>query len=376
MKKFGMKQVSVIVSVVVFSILLVAFIIILNFNSRKAPVDVLKEKTSVGLILNGSRNDRSWNSAHYEALLRTAGMLNIEVICREFVPEDENCYSTICSLIDDDDCRIVICSSYGYGEQIERAAAEYPDRYFLHASGTAYGKNLGSFFGRMYQFRYLSGIAAGLAAKNGVIGYVAAFPISEVNRGINAFTLGVRSVNPDASVHVRFCNSWNDDEPAADAAQALITECGAEVIAMHTNSLAPLKTADANGVWSVGYNFDNSELCPDTFLTGCVWEWDNYYYEQILSCLQGKFRGEHIWLGIESGTMELVDINPGVNDPEKYKKAVEAARALFENYSYDVFYGPVTDIGGRGRIGEGESMSDDRMLNKFDWYVEGVEIEQ
>ena len=376
MKKLSMKQISVIVSVLAFTILMVAVIIILNFTKGDIRTDILAESTHVGLVLNGSKEDRSWSQSHYEALGRIAPELNLDVIVREYVPEDERCVDTIRELVEKDSCLVVICNSYGYGEYIERAAAEYPDNYFLHISGMAYSSNLGSCFGRMYQLRYLSGIAAGMQTKTGHIGYVAAFPISEVNRGLNAFTLGVRSVRPDAVVHAAFIDSWTDDESAGKAAEKLIRECGADVIAEHTDSLAPVNKCRELGVLAIGYNEDNSEIFPETLLTSCVWKWDNYYYEQILSCLQGKFRGEHQWLGMDSGIMELVELDKtGIAVPGT-AGMIEEVRERFSTSTFDVFYGEIYDNEGNLRIAEGESMSDSTMLNEFDWYVEGVVIEQ
>ena len=221
MKKLSMKQISLIVSTTVFAILLVAVLIILNFTKKNTYVDVLKDKTDVGLLLNGVADDRSWSMAHAEALESISDELNLNIVCRENVAADESCVDVIRSLIEDG-CVIIIATSFDFGQYMEQCAAEFPDIYFLHATGTAEGNNIGSFFGRMYQFRYLSGIIAGMQTKTNSIGYVASFPISEVNRGINAFTLGVRSVNPEAVVHVSFCGSWTDDEPAAASSEKLI----------------------------------------------------------------------------------------------------------------------------------------------------------
>ncbi len=374
MNKLSMAKISILVSITLFSILAAAIIIILNFNNRTGGDASEEERICIGLIMNGKADDRSWGQSHYESLARVAGEMGAELVYREEVPEDEHCDDVIDELVNSAGCKVVIADSYGYGEQIKAAAERYPDVYFLHAAGSESGHNIGSFFGRMYQFRYLSGIIAGNQTKTNKIGYVAAFPIDEVNRGINAFTLGVRSVNPEAEVYVSFCGSWTDDEAAGESAETLIGEYGIDTLTLHCDSLAPHRAADSRGVWSIGYNYDNSELFPDTYLTACVWDWDSYYREQIQSCVTGKFRGEHKWLGIESGIMELVD--PGRNGIASpgYSEPLEAAKARFESFGYDVFYGPVTDSEGIVRVPEGESMSDAAMLGSFDWYVEGVRV--
>ncbi|MBQ9384276.1 MAG: BMP family ABC transporter substrate-binding protein, partial [Ruminiclostridium sp.] len=288
---------------------------------------------------------------------------------------DNRCYDTIEDLVEDDNCKIVICTSDLYGQYCEEAAKTYPDSVFLHCAGREEGANIGSYFGRMYEIRYLSGIIAGNQTNTGHIGYVAAFPSSAVDRGINAFTLGVRSINPTATVHVSFCNSWTDDTLAEASVNMLIDKCGADVISTHMDSLAVLRKADERGAWMIGCDHDNSELFPDTYLTGCVWKWDSYYKEQIQSVLRGKFRGEWQWLGIESGIMELVDPAKTGNARPGYENALAYAKKQFEEHTADVFYGPINDIDGKLRIAEGESMPDDAMYDDFGWYVEGVKIE-
>ncbi len=371
----SMKHLSLGVSIAVFGILTAAIIIIINFSRVETAGDPLKDTTNVGLILVGPKDDRGWSSSHYEALERISDELHLNIVVKENIPTDNRCYNTIKDLVEDDNCRIVICASDQYGKYCEEAAKKYSDRVFLHCAGREEGPNIGSYFGRMYEIRYLSGIIAGNQTKTGHIGYVAAFPSSTVDRGINAFTLGVRSVNPDATVHVSFCNSWTEDSLAMASVNMLIDKCDSDVIATHTDSLSALRKADERGAWIIDCDYDNSELFPNTYLTGCVWKWDSYYREQILSVLQGKFRGEWQWLGIESGIMELVDPAKTGNAYPGYETALENAREQLTKHTTDVFFGPINDIDGRLRIPEGESMSDDRMYDNFDWYVEGVKIE-
>lgn len=247
-------------------VLLIVVVGIFLINGKREDTDVTKEKTKVGFVLNGNCDDRSYSQSHYEGMQKTAQKLNLDVTYRESVPTDERSKEVMQELIDDG-CKIIICNSYDYGEEIVEVAEENPDIYFFHATGIRQGKNLATYFGRMYQFRYLSGIVAGLQTETNEIGYVAAFPISEVNRGINAFTLGVKSVNPDASVYVEWCNSWTDDAATEQAAEELFDAHAIDVVAMHTDSLRVLELAEERGIWSIGYNLDNCEKFPNTFLT-------------------------------------------------------------------------------------------------------------
>lgn len=361
-----------IISVTVI-VLLIAVAGIFLINAKNEDTDVTKEKTKVGFILIGTRDDKSYSQSHYEGMQKTAEKLNLDVIYRECVPTDAQSKEVMENLIAEG-CKIIICSSYDYGEEILEVAEENPDIYFFHATGITQSKNLATYFGRIYQFRYLSGIVAGMQTETNEIGYVAAFPISEVNRGINAFTLGVKSVNPDAVVHVEWCNSWTDDAAAGMAAEKLFDTHAIDVVAMHTDSLRVLELAEERGIWSIGYNLDNYENFPDTFLTAPVWQWENYYEPYILKCLQGKFKGNNYWEGANTGVVGLAPLTPNVK--AGVEKRIADKREQFESGVLDVFYGPIRDNEGNLRVAAGESMSDAVMLNSFNWYVEGVEVHE
>ncbi len=358
---------KVIAIVIPIIVLLLVGLCIMTMHSE----DETEKVTKVGVILNGSREDKSWCASHCEALEKTAETLNLSLTYKERIITD-NIAGKIQELIDEG-CEIIIANSFEFGEAMKKASEEYPTIHFFHCSGVDEGKNFTSYFGRMYQIRYLTGIAAGLQTATNEIGYVAAFPIPEVNRGINAFTLGVKSVNPDAKVYVRWINSWVADEIAENAAETLCSEHNIDVLAMHTDSIAPLEVAERHGIMSVGYHRANSELCPNTYLTAAVWDWENFYTEQIRYCLQGKYAGTNYWIGIETGIVDIAELSDKAHKDADKKIKAEYQRLM--DGTHDVFYGPVYDNMGRLRIAEGESMTDRAMLNEFDWYVEGVVID-
>lgn len=358
---------------VVAAIIVVTVAGIFLINGKRENTDITKEQTKVGFLLIGTCDDKSYSQSHYEGMKKAAEKLNLNVTYKEEVPTDERSKAVMQELIEDG-CEIIICSSFDYGEEIFEMAEEYPNIYFFHATGVRQSKNLATFFGRIYQFRYLSGMVAGRQTESNEIGYVAAFPISEVNRGINAFTLGVKAVNPDAVVHVKWCNSWTDDEAAGAAAEELFDTYDIDVVAMHTDSLRVLELAEERGIWSIGYNLNNSDSFPNTFLTAPVWQWENYYEPYILKCLQGKFKGNNYWEGATTGVVGLAPLTKNVKIGTI--QLIEEKRSLFESGMADVFYGPIRDNQGNLRIAEGESMTDDAMLNSFDWYVEGVKVHE
>lgn len=362
-----MKKILVIAGAII-GVIIIGIVLI---SVRETDTEVTKNRTKVGFILNGSIDDHSWGQSHYEGMERCADSLNLEVFYRENVPADERCKEYMEELIGQG-CEIIICNSFGYGEYALEMAQEHRDIYFFHAAGVTEAGNLATYFGRIYQMRYLSGIVAGLQTETDEIGYVAAYPISEVNRGINAFTLGVREVNPDACVYVEWTYSWTGDAEAEEATERLLDKHDIDVITIHTDTNRTLEIAEERGIWCIGYNMDNINLYPNTFLTAPVFEWENFYEPHVLECLQGKFIGKHYWEGAETGIVSLAplsrNVKPGIEE------RVEQEREKFLRGTFDVFYGPITDTEGMVRVHEMECMTDEEMLNAFDWYVEGVEF--
>lgn len=355
--------------IITVSILTIIIIGIFFITGNKFDTDITDETTKVGFIYNGEIDDKGWGQSHYEGISATAEELNLQIIYEENVPFDESCMDIMQDMIDKG-CEIIIVNSFNYGEWVVQVANRNPEIVFLHATGTEKGDNITTYFGRMYQMRYLSGVVAGMQTETNDIGYVAAFPISEVNRGINAFTLGVKSVNPDATVHVVWSQSWTDYTANEKAAQQLVDEIGVDIITMHCDSVAPLDVAEKSGIWSIGYNMDNSELYPNSFLTAAVWEWEKFYIPEITTYLQGKYHSGNYWEGSETGLVDLSPLTDNVKDG--IEEVVTEKRAMLDQGTYDVFYGPIVDVDGNIRIGKGENMPDEAMLNSFDWYVEGV----
>ncbi len=364
-----MKRLTVTTFVIIAAVLLGMLLI----RNREPNRDIMSESVNVGLVITDTRDDGNFCQMHYEALSSLEKDLNFRIILREHVPEDESCYKTIVGLIEEEDCEIIIGASYGYTDYIQRAASEYSNVAFIHPTGVKKSHNVASFMGRMYQVRYLSGIVAGLRTETGELAYVAAYPIPEVIRGLNAFTLGVRSVRPDAVVHVKYCHTWTEEEQARQAAVELLDRYPVDVISMHTNAIAPMEVAEERGIWSVGCNGDSAEAFPNSCLTCCVWNWKREYHDQILLYRQGKFHGTSEWVDMEDGIVELSPFTSNV--VYGTTDAVEAAKARLLERNYDVFYGPIRDTEGRLRVDRGESMADLELLNHFDWYVEGVHVE-
>ncbi len=371
MKKTNTTQILIIAGIIFVAVLLGMVFI----REKGENTDVTANTTKVGLVIAGKKNDNSYCQTHYDGLDKIKDELNLEIIVKESIPENEACTVALKELIEDEGCRIIVGASFGYGQYIATMAEMHPEVYFFHPLGSQKSTNMTSCIGRMYQARYLAGIVAAMRTKNDEIGYIASFPNTEVIRDINAFALGVKNVKKDAKVYVRYCNSWTDDATAKKATQTLLdTHPFMDVIAVHCNSLMPNYVADERGIWSIGVNKDNAAKFPDSYLTTCEWQWDKYYLPHILSCLQGKFYGNVEWMEMESGVFGLSELTS--NAAPGTEEALQEARERFSNRSFDVFYGPVYDNEGTLRVPEGESMSEDEMMKRFDWYVEGVTVEE
>jgi basic membrane protein A len=264
---------------------------------------------------------------------------------------------------------LIFATSYGYMDPCEEAAKNYPKTVFMHCSGSKRSANMSNYFGRMYQARYLTGIVAGKMTKKNEIGYVAAHPIPEVIRGINAFTLGVRSVNPKAKVRVVWTYTWFDPAKEKEAAESLI-EVGADVIAQHQDSPGPQQAAQEHGVWSIGYNTDMSRFAPKAHLTSAVWNWVPLYTKIATDLHEGKWTDEPIWWGIETGIVDIAPLGPMV--PEEVKKLVMEKKREIAEKKLVVFRGPVRDQEGKTAIPDGKTPTD-RELYTMSYFVEGVE---
>ena len=262
---------------------------------------------------------------------------------------------------------MIFATSFGYMDPMVEVAQEFPDIYFEHCSGYKTADNLSTYFGRIYQARYLSGIVAGKMTESNNIGYVGAFPIPEVIRGINAFTLGVLSVNPDAEVHVVWTNTWYDPVKEREAAVALL-DAGADIIAQHQDTTEPQKAAQERGMLSIGYDSDMRAFVGDTVLTSPVWNWSAYYVDTAKAAMDGTWETHQYWGGLKEGVVGLAEFSPKV--PQDVRDLVDAAKQDILDGN-DVFCGPLNDQDGNEFIAAGECMSDVDMLN-MSFFVEGV----
>lgn len=268
---------------------------------------------------------------------------------------------------------IIFGTSWGYMDTMEELAKENPKVIFSHCSGyKSNGSNFNNYFGRIYQARYLAGIAAGLKTKSNKIGYVAAMDVknSEVTGGINAFALGIESVNPDAKVYVKVTNTWYDPTLEQQAAEALLDE-GCDVIAQHADTTAPQLAAQAKGVWGCGYNSDMTKDAPKAHLTAPIWNWGAYYTTAVKSVIEGSWTGENYFGGLAEG---LVDVSPlSENCADGTQAKIDAAKKSMLD-GFKVFEGDIVDNQGNQITKDGESLADGDITGKMNWYYKTVVV--
>lgn len=271
-------------------------------------------------------------------------------------------------------CNIIFATSWGFMDTCEALSEEFPDVIFSHGTGyKCNGVNFNNYFGRIYQARYLAGIAAGLKTESNKLGYVAAMgqENSEVTGGINAFAMGAYSVNPDCEVYVKVTNSWFDPEGETQAAQALV-DLGCDVIAQHCDTPNPQTVAEQNGVWGVGYNSDMSKDAPGAVLTSVMWDWSVYYTYAVQSVIDGTWTGENYFGGMAEG---LVTIAP-LSDlcAEGTQEAVDAAKAQITEEGFNVFDGVIETNDGSTVGEEGSTLSDADITGSMNWYFKNVVV--
>ena len=264
---------------------------------------------------------------------------------------------------------IVFTTSFGFMDPTLAVAKQFPKVKFEHCSGFKSAANMGNYFGAMEEPRYLSGMAAGKKTKSGKLGYVAAFPIPEVVRGLNAFTLGARSVNPNATVRVIWTSTWFDPAKERSAAESLLS-VGADVLSQHEDSPATGQAAQAKGKFWVAYDADNRRFAPKAFLTAPLWSWGGYYTRRCQDALNGTWKPDTFYGNMHTGTVTLAPLSDNVDAATKALVAKKAAdiKAL----KFNVLSGPIKDQSGKVRIAAGQVMSLKDALS-WQWLVEGVE---
>ena len=356
---------------------------------------IAKEDLKVGVIHIGDPKDGSGYSYTHDLgiqdMQKNLGLTDSQIVRKLNISDSDS--AAIKTAIEEciaEKCNLIFATSYGYMDTVEALAAEYPDVYFSHGTGyKSNDKNFNNYFGRIYQARYLSGIAAGLKTKTNKIGYVAAYgtELAETCSGINAFALGVQSVNPDAKVYVKTLNSWFDPDNETAYANALISmDC--DVIAQHCDTANPQIAAEKAGVFGCGYNSDMTAQAPKAHLCATIWHWGVYYTAAAEAVINGTWKEfGNYYKGLADG---LVGISPlSDNCVAGTQEKIDAATALIKSGDWDVFSGVKLTFDDKNAIVKtnadlkdnngntivaagGKSVEDSVITGTMNYFVEGV----
>ena len=341
-------------------------------EEAKAPVEPPKaaEQLKVGFIYVGPVGDAGWTFAHDNGRKHIESKFGdkIKTTFVEKVPEGADAERVIRDLVSQGN-KLIFATSFGFGDAMEKVAKDHPDVKFEHATGYKTSENLRVYEARFYEDAYMAGIVAGSMTKTNTIGFVGSFPIPEVLRNINAFTLGARSVNPKVTTKVVWVNTWFDPPKESEAAQALINQ-KADVLLQNTDSTAVLQTAEKNGKFAFGWDSDMSAFAPKAHLGSAIVNWGPYYEKAVNDVLNNTWKTSDTKWGTKEGTNDLIKINDVVT--EAAKKKVDEVKSGLKAGTFNVFKGPIKDNTGKVVL-EKDQVGDDAWKGKINFFVEGVE---
>jgi len=335
-----------------------------------APAAAKPEPLKAAWIYVGPVGDAGWSFAHDQGRKAVEAKFGdaVKTTFIEKVPEGADAERVIRDLAQQGN-KIIFATSFGYMEAMLKVAADFPDVKFEHATGYKTAPNMRIYDASFYQDTYMAGVIAGKMTKTNVLGFVGSFPIAEVLRNINAFTLGAQSVNPKIKTKVVWVNTWYDPGKESEAAQSLINQ-KADVLLQNTDSTAVLQTAEKNGKYAFGWDSDMSSFGPKAHLGSAIVNWAPYYIKAIEEVKAGSWKTERTVWGVKEGLNDLIKIADVV--PEDAKKRVDEIKAGLKDGSFNPFTGPVVDNTGKERLAK-DQKADQAWLDKVDFYVKGVE---
>ena len=327
------------------------------------------DKTKVGFIYVGPTGDHGWTYRH------DIGRQDIEkhfgdkvettfIESVKYGPDAERAIRAMAKGGAD----IIFATSFGYMEPMLKVAKEFPNVKFEHATGYKQSKNMSSYGLRLYQARHVQGVIAGMMTKTNKICYVGAFPIPEVIREINTYYLGAKSVNPDVDIDIIWVNTWYNPGREADAAKVMIAE-GCDMVAQHTDSPAPLQTAEKAGVFGFGQASNQYKFAPKAQLTATIDNWSPYYIQKVQDVMDGTWKSGDYFGHMKDNVVQMA---PFTNMPDEVKAFAQKIKDGITNGKYFAFTGPIKDNTGNLQLKDGE-IADDAHLNGMMYYVEGID---
>ncbi|SDC08923.1 nucleoside-binding protein [Massilia sp. PDC64] len=324
----------------------------------------------VAFVYVGPVGDAGWTYAHEQGRLAMEKAMGGKVVTTyvENVPEGADAERVIRKLAADGN-KLVFTTSFGFMNPTEKVAKAFPNVVFEHATGFKLAKNLGVYETRQYEGTYLQGVIAAKMSKTGTIGFVGSFPVPEVIRNINAYTLGAQSVNPAIRTKVVWINSWYDPAKERQAAETLIAQ-GADVLTQNTDSPATLQVAQEKGKYAFGWDSDMARFAPKAHLTATTNSWGDFYTRTAQAVMAGTWKSAEVHGGLMEGMVKMSPLNAAI--PADTAKLFEAKKAAIIGGKLKPFQGPLKDQSGAVKVPAGSEMSL-ADLKGMNWYVQGVE---
>jgi simple sugar transport system substrate-binding protein len=328
------------------------------------------EPLKVAFVYVGPVGDAGWTYAHEQGRLAMDKALAGKVVSTyvENVPEGADAERVIRKLAADGN-KLIFTTSFGFMNPTEKVAKAFPNVVFEHATGFKLAKNMGVYETRQYEGTYLQGVLAAKMSKTGTIGFVGSFPVPEVIRNINAYTLGAQSVNSAIRTKVVWINSWYDPARERQAAETLIAQ-GADVLTQNTDSPATLQVAQEKGKYAFGWDSDMARFAPKAHLTATTNSWGDFYTRTAQAVLAGTWKSGEVRGGLKEGMVKMSPLNAAI--PADTAKLFDLKKAALVGGEIKAFQGPIKDQSGALKVAAGKelSLAD---LKGMNWYVQGVE---
>jgi basic membrane protein A and related proteins len=323
----------------------------------------------VGFIYVGPVGDLGWSFQHDESRKAVEAALGdkVKTTFVENVPEGPDAERVLAELASKGN-GLIFATSFGFMNPTVKVAQRFPKVFFEHATGYKRGKNLATYNIRFYEGRYIQGVIAGKLSKTGTVGYICSVPIPEVIMGMNSFIRGMHTVNPKGKIKMVWINSWYDPGKEGDAAKALFDQ-GADIIAQHTDSAAPLQIAQQRGLVGFGEASDMFKLAPKAQLTSTVNNWTPYYIDRVKAAIAGTWKSTDVWGGLASGMLRMADYT---NMPGEVATLAKQTENDIKAGKTVIFKGPIKDQSGAVKVAANFTL-DDAAISGMNWLAEGVE---
>jgi simple sugar transport system substrate-binding protein len=328
------------------------------------------EPLKVAFVYVGPVGDAGWTYAHdqgRQALEKALGP-KVKTTYVENVAEGADAERVIRQLATEGN-KVIFTTSFGFMNATVKVAQSFPNVIFEHATGYKTAKNLGVYEARFYEGAYLLGVMAGQMTKTNTLGFVASFPIPEVIRNIDAYTLGAQSVNPKVKTKVIWVNTWYDPAKERQAAETLIAQ-GADMLCQNTDSPAIVQVAQEKGIYAFGWDSDMRKFAPKSQLTANTNNWGVYYIDTVKKVLAGTWKPEVVKWGLKEGIVVMAPLNSVV--PPAAAKVFEEKKQAIIDGKLTPFQGPIKDQSGAVKVPAGSTLPLEGLMS-LNWYVEGVE---